>query len=195
MIELGSRDHEAAMEDAGHDGEVADHPATDALPAVPAPNVSSSFETFFEVEHDGLYGALILVTGSRQEADELMQDAFLRVWQRWNIVQSLANPTGYLYRTAMNLAHSRWRRARVAARRAFEAPSSRDAFEDVEMREDLRRAMSELTPRQRVAIVLTELLGYPSAEAAETMGIRASTVRALTTQARATLRAHLGGDP
>jgi RNA polymerase sigma factor (sigma-70 family) len=63
------------------------------------------------------------------------------------------------------------------------------------MREDLRRAMSELTPRQRVAIVLTELLGYPSAEAAETMGIRASTVRALTTQARATLRAHLGGDP
>jgi RNA polymerase sigma-70 factor (ECF subfamily) len=95
----------------------------------------------------------------------------------------------------MNLAHSRWRRARVAARRAFEAPSSRDAFEDVEMREDLRRAMSELTPRQRVAIVLTELLGYPSAEAAETMGIRASTVRALTTQARATLRAHLGGDP
>ncbi len=183
------------MEDAGHDDEVADHPATDALPRVPAPDVASSFETFFEVEHDGLYGALILVTGNRQEADELMQDAFLRVWQRWHIVQSLANPTGYLYRTAMNLAHSRWRRARVAARRAFQVPSHRDAFEDVEMREDLRRAMAGLTPRQRVAIVLTELLGYPSAEAAETMGIRASTVRALTTQARATLRAHLGGDP
>lgn len=181
--------------DEGRDEALTDHPADDAPPPVQAPDVASSFEAFFEVEHDGLYGALILVTGSRQEADELMQDAFLRVWQRWHIVQSLANPTGYLYRTAMNLAHSRWRRARVATRRALEAPSRRDAFEDVEMREDLRQAMARLTPRQRVAIVLTELLGYPSAEAAETMGIRASTVRALTTQARATLREHMGGTP
>jgi len=50
------------------------------------------------------------------------------------------------------------------------------------------RALASLTPRQRAAIVVTELLGYPPKDAAEVLGVRASTVRALTTQARAALR-------
>jgi DNA-directed RNA polymerase specialized sigma24 family protein len=43
------------------------------------------------------------VTGNRHEAEEAMQDAFARIWERWDVVQSFANPTGYLYRAAMNV--------------------------------------------------------------------------------------------
>jgi RNA polymerase sigma-70 factor (ECF subfamily) len=72
------------------------------------------------------------------------------------------------------------------------APRERDLFQDVEVQDDVRRALSALTPRQRAAVVLTELLGYTSGEASEIMGIKASTVRVLATQARARLRSAAG---
>jgi len=102
------------------------------------------------------------------------------------------DPTGYLFRTAMNVFRSRYRRSLMALRRlALLTPRDRDPFSDVDVREDLRRALIALTPRQRAAIVLTELLGYSSEDAARILGIKASTVRALTTQARAAMRSSL----
>ena len=44
------------------------------------------FEDFFGSEHARLFGALCLVTGDRHEAEEIMQDAFLRLWERWEQV-------------------------------------------------------------------------------------------------------------
>jgi RNA polymerase sigma factor (sigma-70 family) len=156
------------------------------------PAVSArSFEDFFEVEHDRLLGALYLITGNRHDAEELMQDAFLKVWERWDLVET-TNPTGYLYRTAINFFRMRRRRLLVAARHVLPWVPPRDAFEEVEIREDLRRYLESLSARQRAALVLTELLGYPNQEAARTLGITASTVRALTTQARAALRSSIG---
>ena len=155
---------------------------------------AQSFDDFFELEHERLLGALYLVTGNLQEAEDLMQDAFVKVLQRWDVVQSLKDPTGYLYRTAMNAFRTRYRRGRMAVRKmASLATRESDPFEDVEVREDVRLALVALTPRQRAAMVLTELLGYPPGEAARALGIKASTVRALTSQARANLRVSLGG--
>ena len=154
--------------------------------------IAQSFEDFFEVEHDGLMGALYLVTGDRHEAEEAMQEAFVRVWERWDVVQSFSNPTGYLYRVAINVWRMRQRRLRVAARRLTRAPRVSDAFEDVELREDVRRALASLPARKRAALVLTDLLGYPASEAAVALRVRPSTIRSLTTQARASLRVTLG---
>ena len=153
-----------------------------------------SFEDFFELEYERLLGALYLVTGDLHEAEELMQDAFVRLLERWDFVQGLADPTGYPYRTAMNGFRSRYRRSRVAIRRLpLLAREPSDPFGEVEMRTDVRTALAALTPRQRAAVVLTELLGYPPSEAAATLGVRPSTVRALTAQGRAAMRQHLGG--
>lgn len=153
---------------------------------------AQSFDDFFELEHERMLGALYLITGNRQEAEDLMQDAFVKLLGRWDLVQSLQDPTGYLYRTAMNIFRTRYRRSRMALRRyAMLSPTERDLFGDIEVREDVRRALVKLTPRQRAAIVLTELLGYPPSEAARTLRIKASTVRALTTQARARLRGEM----
>lgn len=156
--------------------------------------IAQSFEDFFEVEHDGLMGALYLVTGDRHEAEEAMQEAFVRVWERWEVVQSFSNPTGYLYRTVINVWRMRQRRLRVAARRLTRAPNASDAFEEVELREDVRQALASLPARKRAALVLTDLLGYPASEAASALRVRPSTIRSLTTQARASLRVTLGED-
>ena len=60
------------------------------------------FAEFFERHHVRLYRAMWLVTRNRHEAEELMQDAFVRLWERWDRVRSLPDPEGYLYRTALN---------------------------------------------------------------------------------------------
>jgi RNA polymerase sigma factor (sigma-70 family) len=66
--------------------------------------------------------------------------------------------------------------------------SSHDPFDEVNLREDVRQMLLDLSPRQRAALVLLDLYGYGSREAARIMGIRPSTVRALATQGRAVLR-------
>ncbi len=83
----------------------------------------SSFEAFFESEKAGLYSALCLVTRDRHEAEELTQDAFVRVLAAWDRA-AIDDPTAYLYRTAMNAYRSRRRRAAVAMRRAIGADAT-----------------------------------------------------------------------
>jgi RNA polymerase sigma-70 factor (sigma-E family) len=161
-----------------------------SVPSEP-PAVPVSFEAFFEAEHERLLRALYLVTGNAQEAEELMQEAFLAVWERWDRVASMDEPTGYLYRTAMNRFRSRVRRASRAARRAIGSTEGGDAFTAADERDALARALARLPERQRAAIVLVELLGYGSEEAGRILGVKDGTVRSLASQARAALRTHL----
>jgi len=144
----------------------------------------SDFGAFFEAEHDRLFGALYLVTGQRQDAEELMQEAFLKVWERWSKVRDLESPTGYLYRTAMNAFRMRSRRAVVVLRRHAGRPSRTDPIEIVETQDAVDRALATLTSRQRAALVLNDLLGFPSDEVAPMLGVSASTVRGLVMKAR-----------
>jgi RNA polymerase sigma-70 factor (ECF subfamily) len=102
-------------------------------------------------------------------------------------------PVGYLYRTAMNRFRSRLRRAARAARKAVGAAEGGDAFAEADERDALARALGRLPERQRSALVLTELLGYGSAEAGRILGVKDVTVRSLASQARAALRKDLGG--
>lgn len=149
---------------------------------------ASSFEEFFLREKEGLYGALCLVTRNRHEAEELTQDAFVRVLERWDRVGVMDDPRGYLFRTAMNAFRSRYRRTLLAARRTLRMTPPDDAIASVDERDAVVRALTPLSPRQRAAVVLTDLLGYPSEEAARMLGIRASTVRMHTSRAHAVLK-------
>ena len=127
--------------------------------------VTIDFEDLVHTEQAGLYGALCLIIRDRGEAEDVMQEAFLKVWERWDRVQEMENPAGYLYRTALNLHRKRIRRASVAIRRAVGLGSSRDSLADVETRDAVVRALGTLTPRQRESVVLVDLLDYSSDEA------------------------------
>lgn len=149
------------------------------------------FERFFEAEHERLLRALFVLTGDAHEAEELSQEAFLALWQRWDRVHGMEDPTGYLYRTAMNRFRSRLRRLGRAAGRIGGRPPAADAFAAADERDALARGLASLTPRQRAAIVLTELLGYGSGDAGRILGVKDVTVRVLTSQARAALRQNM----
>jgi RNA polymerase sigma factor (sigma-70 family) len=146
------------------------------------------FRSFFEDEHRRLYKTLYFVTGDRSEAADLMQDAFLKLWERWERIDRIEDPVAYLFRVALNGSRMRARAARRTARRQIPLGVVRDPFDDVDLREDVRTMLQTLAPRQRAALVLLDLYDYGSEEAARIMGIRPSTVRALATQGRAVLR-------
>jgi RNA polymerase sigma factor (sigma-70 family) len=158
--------------------------------------LASSFEDFFELEHEGLFGALYLLTGNRSDAEDVMQLAFMKVWERWGVVQEMDNPTGYLYRTAMNVFRSQRRRAAVAARRAVKQVlgGGGDQLNRVDVRDEVDRALAALTPRQREAVVLVDLLEFPADEAARLLGIAPSTLRVQLARGRERARGELGGD-
>jgi RNA polymerase sigma factor (sigma-70 family) len=155
---------------------------------VEEPATASGFEEFFHEQHEGLFGALWLVTRNAHEAEELAQDAFLRVWERWTRVSAMDDAAGYLYRTAMNLFRSRRRRAAVALRRLVGRLPPDDRLAAVEAKDAVLRALGGLTARQRAALVFTDLYGYTSQEAAQVLGIRPATVRVLAARGRAALR-------
>ena len=152
-----------------------------------------SFEGFFEAQHERLFRALWLVTRDRHEAEEIAQDAFLRIWERWPRVAGMDDPAGYLYRAAMNLHRSRMRRVRLGLRRVIGTAPGIDGMEEVESRDAVVRALAPLTPRQRAALVLVDLLDLTSEQAAAALGVRPSTVRVLLARARAALRDPNGG--
>jgi RNA polymerase sigma-70 factor (ECF subfamily) len=157
-------------------------------------DLASTFEAFIAAETARFHGALRLLTRDRAEAEDLMQDAYLKVWERWHHVRSLEDPTGYLYRTAMNLYRKRRRRAAVAIRHTIRPRPARDQLDEVESRDEVLRALATLSPRQRMSLVLMDLLDYSSEEAGRLMGVKATTVRVLASQGRNALRARTGDD-
>jgi RNA polymerase sigma-70 factor, ECF subfamily len=165
-------------------------PATETGPTAAAPG---SFDRFFETEAPVLFRRLCLVTGSRPEAEDVMQDAFIKLYERWDRVAGLEDPQGYLYRTAFNVFRRRARRAALAVKRQLHLAAPADEFEIAEDRQVVAQELARLTPRQRAALVLTELAGYSSEEAGGLLGVRAVTVRALASQGRAAMRERLGG--
>jgi RNA polymerase sigma factor (sigma-70 family) len=152
---------------------------------------SLTFEDLFADQHERLYRALYLIVGNSHEAEELMQDAFVHVLERWD---SIDNPAGYLYRTALNSTRSRFRRLKLAAKRTLTPGQPEDPFAAADLRDQMVRALRELPERQRAALVLMDLLDYRSGDAAEVLGVTAATVRSLGSHARAALKLSMEAD-
>jgi RNA polymerase sigma-70 factor (ECF subfamily) len=148
-----------------------------------------SFEEFYDATFRRLFTALCLVTGNRHEAEEIAQDAFVRVFERWDRVGTLEDPTGYVFRVSINVFRNRFRRASLGVRRGLSlAPAETDDLAAVEARDELVRLLRPLNPQQRAAVLLTSILDYSAEEAGRMLGIKASSVRSLTTRARAQMK-------
>jgi RNA polymerase sigma-70 factor (ECF subfamily) len=118
----------------------------------------ASFETFFDAERARLLGTICLVTGNRGEAEELMQEAFVRVVGALGPGPRPPGSVGLAYRTAFNVFRDRGRRALRSVRRLIAPAPTEDAFAKVDEHEVLFDALRSLTPRQRAALMLTEVL-------------------------------------
>jgi RNA polymerase sigma-70 factor (ECF subfamily) len=147
-----------------------------------------SFESFFDREARTLFRRLYAVTGDAGEAEEIMQDAFLALWERWERVGAMEDPAGYLYRTSMNVFRKRGRRAALAMRRRLSLGPDPLPFSDIDEQQDVVAALRKLSPRQRAAVVLLDALDYSSEDAGMALGVTPGTVRGLASRARETLR-------
>jgi RNA polymerase sigma-70 factor (ECF subfamily) len=144
-----------------------------------------TFEEFYGANFKRVFTALCLVTGDRQEAEEIAQDSFLRLYERWDRVGSLDDPAAYLFRVSMNVFRNRYRRVALGVRRALSlAPSATDDLAAVETHDEVVRLLRGLDRKQRAAVLLTAILDYSAEEAGRMLGLRASSVRSLTSRAR-----------
>lgn len=152
---------------------------------------------FCAVEYPRLVGSLTLYVGSQAVAEELAQEALLRAFRRWEYVHRLDAPSAWVWRVAMNLANSHFRR-RGAERRArsrlrHEARAA-DESHDAAGAIAVRRAVACLPERQRAAVILRYFLDLPVQETARRMDASADAVRSLTKRAVAALRDEFAAD-
>lgn len=143
------------------------------------------------------------MTGNPSDADEIAQEAFLRVWQhagRWD--GGRATFTTWLYRIVMNLAIDRGRRPgwsplEEAGDPPDESPDALTRIAERQTAERVNRALAALPDRQRAAVVLFHQEGLSLRQAAEVLAMGESAFASLLARARSALKSALaaGGEP
>ena len=150
------------------------------------------FREFFAVRQAALSRTAFLLTGSRQAAEELLQDALVKTVARWRRVVEGGNPEAYIRQVMLNELRSRWRRRR----RGVEHPTAelldqaetRDLESDTADRDLLAAALRKLAPRQRAVLYLRFYEDLPEAEVARQLGCSVGTVKSQAHDALARLR-------
>jgi RNA polymerase sigma-70 factor (ECF subfamily) len=148
-------------------------------------HVRSDFERFVAEVEPRLRRALVSGFGSvvgRQAA----ADALAWAWQNWERMREIENPVGYLYRVGRTLALRSEARDVPVAEPTPGVASPDDSFEP-----GLAQAIAHLSEAQRCAVVLVVGFGYTLREAAEVLGVTASTVHRDSERALARLRSEL----
>jgi RNA polymerase sigma-70 factor (ECF subfamily) len=158
--------------------------------ASPAPGVPE-FAELYEARFGELTVQLYAYFGDRQEAQDVVQEAFCRALARWPKVARYEDPAAWVRRVAWNLAVSRWRRTRTALRALRRQPVAHVDGPGPD-RVALVAALATLPPNQRRAIVLHYLADLPVDEIAEREHVAAGTVKSWLHRGRAALAVQLG---
>lgn len=164
----------------------------------PAVNEANGLADLYE-RHAPAAGRLAyLLTGNRALAEDLVQEAFVRMVGRFRHLRVPDAFEAYLRRTIVNLHTSNLRRRRVERayleRERSAARSQTAVMPDVGVREQLWRAMLSLPARQRVAVVLRYYEDLSERETADALRCSVPAVKSLTARAMETLRARVGSE-
>ena len=141
-------------------------------------------------ENAALMRTAWLLTGDRGLAEDLVQSALARAYGKWSKVQRADDRSAYVHRLMIN-THLNWRRRLTNTERVVESVPDRvtdDHQADHAARDEMRTALSQLSPRVRTAVVLRYFDDRSQAETAELMGCSVSTVNSHVTRGLAVLR-------
>ena len=157
-------------------------------PAVVTADETEQWPAALVDEYTERYWTLVrmatMLLGSRAEAEEITQDAFVATARAWGRVRDVRP---YVRRAVVNGATGVLRRRTVAARHHVDSPPSYAPQQLVELR-DVLLALPE---RQRAVLVLRYVEDLPDAEIAATLGCREATVRSLSARGLAAIRKEL----
>ncbi|PZG16988.1 SigE family RNA polymerase sigma factor [Micromonospora craterilacus] len=151
------------------------------------------FREYVAARQGALFRTAILLTGHRQDAEDLLQTALAKLATRWTSLQGSGSPDAYLRKILYHQQVSLWRRMRHRRERAYaELPEPvaqvADPAGNTELRVALAEALRGLTPRQRAVIVLRYYEDLPEAEIAAILSCSVGTVRSQTHRTLARLR-------
>lgn len=140
-----------------------------------------------------LVAGVALIAGSKAAAEDAVQEALARAWERSERGERIESLPAWVTRVAVNLSKSRLRRMRVEARHREVSDGLSDGTASAsDARIDVARALANLPQRQREVTVLRYYLGLNVAEIAEALEIHRGTVKTSLFRARAALAAELG---
>jgi RNA polymerase sigma-70 factor (ECF subfamily) len=164
---------------------------------VPLQMDEEAFRQFYDRTARGLWAYLSRITGDRQLADDLMQEAYYRFLRAARAYENETHRRNSLFQIATNLARDAHRRQTPqqlpddADHPAFRAKD--DVASAAERRTDLTRAMAHLKPRERQMLWLAYAQGESHRDIAETLGLKAASIRLLLFRARRKLARLLNG--
>lgn len=152
--------------------------------------VAEELERFLAGRADRLMRTAVLLAGSREAGQDLLQTALERLLRHWRTLGG--DPEGYLRRTLYNLAADGFRRHGRLQRKLLllraEAAVPADMTAAVDLRDALVRTLLQLPPRQRAVLVLRYWEQLTEAETAAVLGWPEGTVKSATARALARLR-------
>lgn len=159
-----------------------------------------SFRDYVVARSPALLRTAYLLTGSRADAEDLLQTALAKTYLAWDRIREREAVDGYVRRVLVNTQTSFWRRRRVDETPTEvlpEAAGGRDATADLDLHDALWSALARLPRKQRAIVVLRYYEDLSEAETAAVMGVSVGTVKSTTSKALAKLRddASLRDDP
>ena len=148
------------------------------------------FTDFCVAHRARLTGMLGLYCGEPAVGEEIAQEALARAWARWPKVSRLDDPVSWVYRVAINLSNSHFRRKSVERRAhaRLAADGETVVADETATAVAIRAAISQLPRRKRTALVLRYFADLSYAEIAEVMDAAESTVKSLARRAVMDLR-------
>ncbi|MEV7866403.1 sigma-70 family RNA polymerase sigma factor [Streptomyces sp. NPDC088124] len=151
------------------------------------------FETFFSGSYTRILAQVIMVCGSRADAEDVTQEAFVEAYRVWERIAGYELPEAWVYRVAVQRLWKTQRRRRTGEQRLPEVPVPVQAGpeQSAEAREVLR-LLAALPPRQRTTMVLFCLHGWSQSEIAKALRMTRGGVAANVSKARQTLKEALG---
>jgi RNA polymerase sigma-70 factor, ECF subfamily len=153
-----------------------------------------TIRTFLETSYPRLVAAVTLVAGSRDAAEDAVQEALARAWERAGTEQIRSLPA-WVTRVSLNLSRSRWRRLRAEAKAAERLGAASEHLQ-ADPRPDVEQALARLSRRQREVTVLRYYLSMDVSEIAGVLDISEGTVKTQLFRARRALAEILGdGEP
>ena len=147
-----------------------------------------AFEAFVVARNAALSRTAYLLTGDHHRAEDLVQATWLKAAKAWHRIHG--DPEPYVRRIMYHENVSTWRRHRHVREVALTAADHPVAAQvDTDARVALRRALAQLTAKQRAVVVLRFYEDLTEVQAAKALGVSPGTVKSTTRQALARLRA------
>lgn len=162
------------------------------------PATGPSMEQIFREHATRVMSAAYRVTGSAQDAEDVLQTVFMRLVRREGAVQLEGNPAAYLHRAAVNAAVDLVRSRRTSRATPLDDAAGRLAAPETgaadrrlasgELRDEVRKALAGLSPRAAETFALRYFEGYDNHEIARMQGSSRSTVAVILHRARQRVR-------